>query len=96
MRPEVLLGRVLRQAGKLGPARGEGLERRLDGDLVVAHAQARPCRAIVQAIGRIGRGHHHRAHLVGPQGIHGNGQGQGRIDAARQADQAPGKPFLPM
>ena len=37
-------------------------------------------------VGRVGRRHHHRAHAVGAQGVHRQGQHQGRIDAARQPD----------
>jgi hypothetical protein len=70
---------------------------RLDGDLVVAHADAAHHLAgIVQAhLGGVGRRHHHRAHLVGAQRIDGDGQRERRIDAAGQADQRAGKPFLP-
>ena len=66
-RLDVLLGRVLGQALELLRQRGlERLELGHDGNLVVAHAQARRHVARVDPgdVGRVGRGHHHGAHLV--------------------------------
>ncbi len=60
---------------------------------IVAHAQAigHGLGIFPADVGRVGRGHHHRAHALRAQGIDGNGQHQGRINAARQAQQHAGK-----
>jgi hypothetical protein len=87
---QVFLGRVFGAAGKSACQRRlEGLELRRDIDLFVLHAHALGHVARIKPadIGRIGRRHHHRAHLVRAQRVHGNGQHQGRVHAARQADE---------
>ena len=64
---DVLLGRVLRQPLELLASDALNASNSgLDGDLVVAHAQARGHVARVDPgnVGRVGRRHHHRAHLV--------------------------------
>ncbi len=68
----------------------------LDGDLVVAHAQARGHVARVDPadVGGVGRGHHHRADLVLAQCIDRDGQHQRRVDAARQAQDGARKAVL--
>ena len=76
---QVLFGRVLGKPGELfSQAVAESVEHGCDGDLVITHAQARGHVAGVDPgdVGRIGRWHHHRAHLVGAQGVHGHGQHQ--------------------
>jgi hypothetical protein len=74
----------------------ESLELGQDGNLVVAHAQARRHVAGVDPadVRGVGRGHHHRAHPVAPDCIHRHRQHQRGVDAARQAQQHAGKAVL--
>jgi hypothetical protein len=82
---------LFRPTNKLGPAPClKPFEHRRDGDLVIAHAQAlAPCRGRIDPgnVGRVGRGHHHRVRtLSAPSASTAMARHQGRIDAARQAD----------
>ena len=73
--------------GELASQRAaKALEQRCNRNLVVAHAQALDHLPAVDPadVGGVGRGHHHRVHLVGAQRVHRNRQHQGRVDATRE------------
>ena len=65
-------------------------------DLVVTHAQPRRHLAGIDPgdVGGVRRRHHHGTHLVGAERVDGQRQHQGRIDAARQADDGAGESVL--
>ena len=86
---DVLFGRILFPTGEFGgQARAKRIEHRHDRDLVVAHAQAFGHLARVEPrdVSRVGRRHHHAAHLVGAERVDRDGEHERRIDAAGQAD----------
>ena len=94
---QIFLGRIGGQPVEHRVQHGiEGLHGRADRDAVQPGAQqARGFRRVLQAfIAGVGRGHHHRPHLVGAQRIDGNGRGQRRIDAARHPDDDAGEAVL--
>ncbi len=86
---QVLLGGVAAETGE-GRGQGvhEGLDHRRDRQHAVGHAQgARLGLGVFQADLRgVAVRHHHRLHLPGAEGVHGDGQGQRRIDAAGEAE----------
>ena len=73
----------------LGQGRAVGAHHGGDGEGNGSNAEvARQGDGIVQAAGaRIGRGHHHAEDVFAAQSVGGEGCGEGRIDAAREAQQ---------
>jgi len=93
-RLQVLLGGIGALAGELIAQGGERRRKhafdRNEAALDAERARLRG-RILEAHGGGVARGHHHRVHAFGADGIHGNRQRQRRVDAARESHDDAGK-----